>query len=664
MLDADVISTSIDRSQHRVLVVDDNPATRYTTARTLKASGFQTVEGGSGAEALAHARNGVSAVVLDVHLPDMSGFDVCRALRADAVTSTLPVVHLSAEFTRNEDRVAGLDAGADAYLIHPVEPAMLVATLQALIRARTAEERLRLSESRLRAIYDHAPSGIVVLDREGRVVDVNPAMLHLLGYVREELLGRPLPDIAPDSWQELAVAQMTTPDAQMQPWQGRLPLMRKDGCVLQLDWSMSSHVEPGLRIAIASDASEREELEQQRGEVLAREQAARATAERHSRTKDDFIAVLSHELRTPLNAIVGWVAVLMRRNPTPETAKGLEAIDRNVKAQARIISDILDVSRINSGKLHLEREPVDPAELVSLAVTSLRGSIDDKQLRVRLDVDQAHEPAFLDPARYQQIVWNLMTNAIKFSQKGSVIDVALRREGGRLYLEVQDQGQGIEPEFLGRLFDRFSQSDAPENRYHGGLGLGLSIVRHLAELHDGTVHASSAGLGHGTTMLVDIDAEGDLRKDYARSESTRDDDATGSFRPLEGVDVLVVEDDPDASEMLAVVLADRGAKVRLATNVETALLRMDEAWPDVLLSDIGLPRRDGYELIREVRALPPPKDKPRLPAIALTAFARAEDRAKAIDAGFDDHVPKPLNPHALVLAIRALLLTQQLSHRR
>jgi len=663
MLDSDVINTSIDRSQHRVLVVDDNPATRYTTARILRAAGFQTTEAGSGSEALELAPAGVSAVVLDVHLPDMTGFDVCRQIRADAATLGLPVVHLSAEFTRDEDRVAGLDAGADGYLVHPVEPAMLVATLQALIRARTAEDRLRRSESRLRAIYDHAPSGIVVLDRDGRVVDANPAMSDLLGYSRETLVGRRLPGLAPPAWAAQALEQMTAHDVHRQPWQGRLPLVRQDGASVYLEWSMSSHVEPGLRIAIASDASEREQLEQQRAEVLEREQAARATAERHSRTKDDFIAVLSHELRTPLNAIVGWVAVLMRRNPTPEAAKGLEAIERNVKAQARIISDILDVSRINSGKLRLECEQVDPAELVANAVGSLRNAIDEKQLQVRLDLGQAHASAWLDPARYQQIIWNLMTNAIKFSQKGGTIDVVLRRQDNQLMLRVQDNGQGIEPEFLNRLFDRFSQSDSPENRFHGGLGLGLSIVRHLAELHGGTVRATSGGRGLGATLEVDIDAEPGAEAGSSDVDSTRDDDTAGS-RPLEGLDILVVEDDPDASEMLAVVLADRGAAVRLATNFETAMFRVRESWPDVLLSDIGLPRRDGYDLIREVRAMPLPSGKERLPAIALTAFAREEDRAKALDAGFDDHVSKPLNPHVLVLAIRALLLTQQVSRRR
>jgi PAS domain S-box-containing protein len=658
VIESDAINATIDRSQHVVLVVDDNPATRYSTTRILRAAGFQTAEAGSGAEGIERAMQGVSAVVLDVHLPDMSGFDVCRQLRATPSTATVPVIHLSAEFTRNQDRVAGLDAGADAYLVHPVEPAILIATLQALVRARTAEDRLRRSELRFRAIYDHAPSGIVLLDRDGRVVDANPAMLRLLGYTHQELDGRVLADLAPADVRTRALAKTTEQDEGAgRPWEGEFPLLNANGALVHLQWSMSPHVEPGLRIAIASDASERRKLEEQRRDVLEREQVARAAAERHSRTKDDFIAVLSHELRTPLNAIVGWVAVLMRRNPSSDVLKGLEAIERNVKAQARIISDILDVSRINSGKLHLEREQVDPAAVIVDSLGSLRTSLADKRLRVDLDVERAHGPAWLDPARFQQIFWNLMTNAIKFSEPGSSIRVTLVREGPRLLLDVQDFGRGIARDFLPRLFDRFSQSDAPGHRTHGGLGLGLSIVRHIAELHGGGVRAESAGLGKGATMHVELNVEGTAEDEAAPSEpgSTFGSDDLAGERPLDGLEVLVVEDDADASEMLQVILTDRGAHVRTATNFETALQALRTGWPDLLVSDIGLPVRDGYELIREVRSMQPPAGAAPLGAVALTAFARLEDRERALEAGFDEHVPKPLNAHALVSAIRTVI---------
>ena len=652
MIESEVINATIDRSMHTVLVVDDNPSTRYSTARVIRASGFRTAEAGTGGEALDMSAQGVSAVVLDVHLPDIDGFEVCRMIRARPATAMLPVVHLSAAYIRDEDRVTGLNAGADGYLVHPVEPAVLVATLQALIRARTAEDELRRSEQRFRAIYDQAQSGIVLLDAQARFSDANPAMLRLLGRSREELMGRPISTLAPVEWQRLVEAQLNSPAVEQAPWHGEFPLLTASGRPVHFEWSISSHVEPGIRIAIALDASERFELELRRRDVLEREQAARRDAERHSRTKDDFIAVLSHELRTPLNAIVGWVHILKRRGTTPEAEKGLVAIERNVKTQARIISDILDVSRINSGKLRLEREWADPAELITSAIDSLAGSISERRLRIDTDVDGAHLPAWLDPARFQQIFWNLMTNAIKFSPPGGSVLVTLRRDGGRLLLEVRDYGEGIDAEFLPHLFDRFTQSDSPGNRRHGGLGLGLSIVKHLVDLHGGGVRALSDGLGAGTCMQVDLPAEptGEPVQDAPDTEFGAELEESGVG--LQGLDVLVVEDDQEAREMMLVVLSDRGANVRVAGDYDSALQAMEQAWPDVLVSDIGLPGRDGYELVRRVRQMQQDRGARRLPVIALTAFARPEDERKTLEAGFDLHLSKPLKPHVLLEAIR------------
>lgn len=652
MIDTDVINTTIDRSIHTVLVVDDNPATRYATARVIRAAGFKTAEAGSGSEALDQVAQGVSAVVLDVHLPDIDGFEVCRTIRANPETALLPVVHLSAAYIRDEDRVTGLNAGADGYMVHPAEPAVLVATLQALIRARTAEDQLRRSEQRFRAIYDQAQSGIALLDEEGRFADANPAMQRLLGRRREELLGHAIASFAPPEWQRRIETQIGTPVVGRPPWRGEFPLLAPDGHPVYLEWSVSAHIEPGVRIAIAIDVSERYELEQRRREVLEREQAARQDAERHSRTKDDFIAVLSHELRTPLNAIIGWVHILKRRGATPEATKGLDAIERNVKTQARIISDILDVSRINSGKLRLDREWTDAAELVTSSIEALSASIEEKRLRVDADVERAHRSTWLDPARFQQIFWNLMTNAIKFTPQGGRIAVRLERAGDRLVLEVQDFGQGIKADFLPHLFDRFTQSDAPGNRRHGGLGLGLSIVKHLVDLHGGEVSASSEGAGKGTTMRVDLPADqgGDSVLEAQETEGGPDSEDV-EFAVLQGIDVLVVEDDAEATEMMTLVLSDRGARVRTAADFAGALNALQQRWPDVLVSDIGLPGRDGYELVRRVREMEAQRATPHLPIIALTAFARAQDRQKTLDAGFDLHLGKPLKPHVLLEAI-------------
>jgi PAS domain S-box-containing protein len=650
--DADIFNTSIDRSRHLLLVVDDNASTRYATARVLRAAGFRTAEAGSGGEALARVAQGVSAVVLDVHLPDIDGFEVCRIIRSRPATQLLPVVHLSGAFVKNEDRVTGLNAGADAYMVHPVEPAVLVATLQALIRARTAEDQLRRSEQRFRAIYDQADSGIALVDGQGRFADLNAALVALLGRSRSELLGRAISELAPAEWRLAVARDVAAPAERRAPWRGEFPLVRADGRWVHLEWSISSHVEPGVRIAIAIDVSGRHELEQRRRDVLAREQAARVEAERHSRTKDDFIAVLSHELRTPLNAIVGWAHILKRRGITPEGLRGIEAIERNAKTQARIISDILDVSRINSGKLRLDAEWADPAELVTSALDSLSVAVNERRIQVDTDIETAHAPAWLDPARFQQVFWNLMTNAIKFSPEGGRVLVRLARTGDRLRLEVQDFGAGIKPDFLPHLFDRFTQSDSPGNRAHGGLGLGLSIVKHLVDLHGGTVSATSASGAQGTVMRVDLPTE-------ARGLGVNDDPETEGGPDsedheadvLHGLDVLVVEDDREASEMMQVVLSDRGAMVRSAHDYDSALAALQHAWPDVLVSDIGLPGRDGYELVRRLRQIERETRRKRLPVIALTAFARPEDSQKSLAAGFDLHLAKPLKPHLLLDAI-------------
>jgi signal transduction histidine kinase len=662
-----LINTSIDRSRHTVLVVDDNPTTRYATTRVIRAAGFETREAGTGGEALVLASQHISAVVLDVHLPDFSGFEVCRELRVKPSTATLPVVHLSATFVRNEDKVAGLNAGADAYLVHPVEPPVLIATLQALIRARMAEEKQRNSEARFRAIYDQAPTGMALIDAEGRFADVNPAMVAMLGQSRDALIGQLVSAFAPEEWMAFVKAHTAgnlsamgpaggaghSPPASA-PWKGEFPLLRQDGSWIRLEWTMSAQIEPGLRVGIALDVSERFELEGRRREVLEREQAARAAAERLSRTKDDFVAVLSHELRNPLNAIGGWVHVLKVGNRTPEQMeKGLNAIDRSVKAQTRLIADILDVSRISSGKLRLHQEWIEPRGLVSSAIEALAAPAVAKQLNIVFDAAPADPPAWLDATRFQQIVWNLLSNAIKFSDVGGRIVIELQREGDLLNLSVRDFGRGISPDFLQHLFDRFSQSDSPDNRFHGGLGLGLSIVKNLAELHGGSVSAHSEGEGRGAVLhvVLGVVPSGDAPLVLLDSAAADTRPAAPVDRVLAGLDVLVVEDNADASEIMTVVLADAGASVRLGVDFESALQLFEQKWPDVLISDIGLPGRDGYDLIREVRQRERALGKPRLFSVAHTAFTRPQDHAKATEAGFDAHLGKPLQPHALLALI-------------
>ena len=646
-----LIAPTIDRGQHTVLVVDDNPVTRYATARVIRAAGFLTQEAATGAIAIDLAGRNVSALVLDVHLPDMDGFEVCRVLRADPRTELIPIIHLSAAFVQSEHQVAGLNAGADAYMVHPAEPALMVATLQALIRARMAEEKLRRSELRFRAIYDQAPVAMMLIDAQGCFADLNPAAEALLSRPRNELIGQPVAALAPPGWQEIVQNRMQA-GAEVD-WQEQFPLLRGDGKEMLLDWSMSDHAEPNLRIGIATDLSERIDFERRREELLEREQSARAIAERHSRTKDDFVAVLSHELRTPLTLITGWVHMLKRPGTSDSTfARGIEAIERGAKAQGRIISDILDVSRIASGKLRLHREWASPAELVRLSLDALQDAAQAKNVTISVDCADMDEPAWLDITRFQQIVWNLVTNAIKFSEKGGTVQLQVVREGDELALTVLDHGAGIDPNFLPFLFQRFTQSGAPGNRAHGGLGLGLSIVKHLVELHGGSISASSAGLGQGTRMMARLKVAFEEPHPGRHDEAERTVEREGpSARLLDGRDILVVDDNADTAEMLTIVLTDEGARVRVAGSYEAAVAQLEEAWPDQLVSDIGLPGRDGYDLIALVRKMEADAGRSRLPAVALTAFARPQDRERALAAGFDQHLGKPLQPHLLLKAL-------------
>lgn len=466
------LNVSIDRSKHTVLVVDDNPATCYATARALRAAGFKTVEAGTGQEALDLSLGDISAVVLDVHLPDIGGFEVCAMMRDREQTMSLPIVHLSAAFVADTDKVAGLNAGADAYLTHPAEPAMLVATIQALVRARMAEVRVHRSEAKFRSIYEQAQSGIALIDDDGCFVDANPAMLEMLGRSAAEVLGRPVSAFAAPSHQA-RIEAMCAPQSSQALWREEVVLLDATGQALHVEWSMAARVNGELRVAAVANVSNRIQLELERKQLLEREQAARATAERYSRSKDDFVAVLSHELRNPLSAIMMNVHQVLRKSPPPEFAKNLDAIKRNASTQARIISDILDVSRINSGKLTLEREWVDPAALITSSLDSLKAAIDAKKLVLHVAMDTQGRKALVDPARFQQVFWNILSNAVKFSQDAGLLEVALAVQDTQLVLSVRDHGKGIEAAFLERIFEKFTQAASPGSRPASGLGLGM-----------------------------------------------------------------------------------------------------------------------------------------------------------------------------------------------
>ncbi|WP_431257070.1 response regulator [Roseateles chitinivorans] len=613
----------IDRSQHRVLVVNDDPIGRYTTVRQLNVAGFPTAEAATGADALRIADQGLSAVVLDIHLPDIDGFELCQRLRAQVSTFRLPVIHLTAAYLTDEDKVRGLDAGADAYLTHPVEPAVLVSTIQALVRTRAAEDAMRRSETKFRAVYAQAPGGICLLKAgDGTVLDANPAMLALLGLEPDEgeaVLGRPLTDFVPDA--DLPAARAFIAALGLDGLQAEFPLQPHDGPGVPVEWTASPPIEPGVCMAMAADISQQQQLARRRQELLDRERSARSEAEALSRMKDDLIAVLSHELRTPLNAIMGWTHVLQRHSPPELLTKGLAAIDRNVSIQARMITDILDMSRLNIGKLPLTRERVEAGEVLRTAVAAIQHTLDESGHRIALDLRDEATVLLADSGRLQQVIWNLMGNAAKFSPRGSAITLSLRAQDAGVLVEVRDEGQGIAPEFLPHVFDRFTQSDAASSRQHGGLGLGLAIVKSLVEAHGGWVDVRSEGRGHGAairfwlpgeevapSMLESDTGAGGLSVFGALGVSGDAGPGAGDAPSvsLTGLRVLVVEDDVDAGAMLKLILEEREVRATVVHSADEALMALAGNAFDLLVSDIGLPGRDGYELIREIRALEPP----------------------------------------------------------
>ena len=410
------------------------------------------------------------------------------------------------------------------------------------------------------------------------------------------------------------------------------------------------------RERVAAALEEMTELEHQRNELLGREQAARASAEEANRLKDQFLAIVSHELRTPLNAILGWSDILQRgRLDKPKKERAVRAIYDSARVQARLIDELLDVSRIISGKLRLERTIVDWNEVVAAALDTARPAAESKNLDIDVHLDPAAGAFVGDAERLQQVVWNLVTNAVKFTPQGGRITIRLQRTRDAVELSVADTGEGIPPHFLVSMFEPFRQADGSNTRRHGGLGLGLSIARHLVEAHGGTISAESAGVGQGSTFVIRLpmaDASVNLgAPDIAaiRAPNRGQEPAVS----LEGARILVVDDDDAGRDVVAAHLEARSAKVIGAASAGEALAILERERVDVMLVDIAMPGRDGYELIRTIRGMSPAPCA-TIPAAALTAFARAEDRRKSLESGFQMHLTKPVEPGTLVEAIANL----------
>ncbi|HEX2436870.1 MAG TPA: response regulator [Methylomirabilota bacterium] len=635
----------------RILNADDYGPARYARSKLLRQAGFEVLEAETGEETLRQAiASRPHVILLDVKLPDIDGYEVCRRLKTHAVTATIPVLHTSAAHREARDHARGLEAGAEGFLVEPVAPEVLLATVRSVARARLAEEEVRATARQWQLTFDAITDGVCLLDRDGALLRHNAIFARLTG--NDQLLdGRD--GVAIVGWvlrrPAGEVRALLAPERRAA--REYLVGSRWLQLVCEAVKDESGWLEGTL--IILTDISERKRADTMKSELLRLEQQARLAAEAANRAKDEFLAVLSHELRTPLTAMLGWIRLMANGQlDATTTTHAVEVIERNTRLQAQIVEDLLDVSRIISGKMRLELRDVDPAVLLRGAADAFRGEAAARGLGLEVAVEASLEPVRVDSGRLQQVFSNLLSNALKFTPAGGRVQVSADRHEGGLRVAVSDTGRGIEPDLLPFIFEPFRQAESAGRRTHTGLGLGLAIVRHLVELHGGRVAATSPGPGQGATFTVWLPADppavegidGDLDVPVELPEISR--------ISLDGARLLVVEDDSDTREMVGLMLGESGADVVSVDSVAAALDALQSMTPDVLISDIGLADRDGLDLIRAVRQMPGGRGE--LPAIALSAFARESDRLAALRAGYDRHVSKPVEPSALRSAIAEL----------
>ncbi|QKQ76479.1 PAS domain S-box protein [Nostoc sp. TCL240-02] len=537
-----------------------------------------------------------------------------------------------------------------------------VALITDITLHKLAEAALKQSEKRLKTLTEK----VRIIPWE---VNATTGNFTYVGPQTIEILGYPLSDwYIDDFWakhihpedREWAIQYCQESSLTLNNYEFEYRMLAADGRIVWL-YDIVNVVRddngPQMLHGFMLDITDRKQAEQEREQLLEREQVARADAETANRMKDEFLATLSHELRTPLNAILGWTQLLRSRKfDEATTARALETIERNTRSLTQLIEDVLDVSRIIRGTLHLSMHRVKLVPLLEAAIDTVRPAAEAKEISINCRFDGEVGVIVGDVNRLQQVVWNLLSNAVKFTPKGGRVDVQLERIESSVQIRVSDTGMGIAAEFLPHVFERFRQADSSITRSHGGLGLGLAIVRHLVELHGGTVSVESPGIGQGATFIVNLP----MKAVYVEANAAEQLSAVvniqevNNYLPrLDDLRVLIVDDEEDARHLLTTILEQYGAQVIAVASASDALLALQKVCPHIMVSDIGMPQEDGYALIRQVRALPAERGG-RVPAVALTAYARAEDRTQALLAGFQLHVPKPVNPAELAAVVANL----------
>jgi PAS domain S-box-containing protein len=647
-----------------ILLVDDRPANLLALEAILDSLDQRLVRATSGEEALEKLADEEFAVILmDVRMPGMDGLRTAEVICQRESAARVPIIFLTAVPIGNADVASGYARGAVDFLLKPFDPEILrskvsvfvdlhqkeqmIKRQSALLRQREREAFERRSELRFRSLMDALPQCVWVARADLTFYYWNQRAVDYIGIETtmavpaERLFEFVHPDDLP-----LLKAEWEVSTANRHPAEIKSRLRR--------------HTDGEYRWFLMRAVPQLDESGNAAGWILAAtdidtEHQALQDAEAASRMKEEFLATVSHELRNPLNAIMGWVHLLRSgKLDTAKSSKALETIERNVHMQTALIDDILDVSRIMRGKINLSFRTVRVGAVVDAALAAVRPTADAKGVTLEYEMASASDEISGDADRLQQIVWNLLSNAIKFTPRDGRVTIRVERHDDDLTLTVRDTGQGISQDFLPHVFDRFTQADSGSTRAHGGLGLGLAIVRHLVELHAGSVEAASDGPGQGAAFSVRLP----LRN--SRPSIAGVDQAQSLAPPgkLEGVSILVVDDEPDSREVLAELLRQYGAQTRTASSAEEALAEIARSTPQVLLSDIGMPSVDGYELVRRVRELIPDSE---MLAMALTGLGSAQDRKRALTEGFQVCMVKPVEPEHLVEAIKKLLPSRQQS---
>ena len=628
----------------RILNVDDNVAARYVKSRVLKQAGFDVLEAVNGREALDRARaEKPDLILLDVKLPDINGLEVCRRLKTEPDTSSILVLQTSASLVDSMHRVEALDAGADSYLVEPIEPQELVANVKALLRLRRAEEAHREvqsalgeSEARFRQLAE-AISDVfwIVGTREARFLYVSPA--YARHWQRDER--RLLADAG--SWFEAMHA-----DDRARMRERFLRLADSDGYEEEYRILGAAGEERWIaeRAFPIRDAQGRHF----RFAGIAQDVTLRKRAEllliEADRRKDEFLAMLSHELRSPLAPIKSAVDILsLERVDADTSARATGIIGRQVNHLARLVDDLLDVARITRGKISLEIAPVELRSALTSAIETVRPMLESRHHETKLSLPAEALYVDGDAVRLSQVFANLLHNAAKFTEPGGRIRIEAERHGSRVEIHVSDNGAGIAPEVRSQVFDLFTQADHALDRSQGGLGIGLSLVKSIVALHGGEVWAESEGLGKGSRFTV--------RLPLGAAPAAARAGPTPNPRPRRVLRVLVVDDNADSVDAMAMLLESLGHRVETATRSDTALAKAAAWRPEVVLLDIGLPGMSGYDVARALRAMPFPAP-PVL--IAISGYGRDSDRALAREAGFDHHLVKPADPQALFAILDAL----------